>query len=140
MKTILLSIAILFSVSVIAQSKPTKFMVFSKGVNSDGSEITSKEGVANSTHSFYTYAIELESLENVSKFHIELGTDESNPGNKGAWVVPFDINYNSNGIALSQRGNTVYITIGHHENSTIYCTAKVEYLDGSTSANVVFSK
>ena len=140
MRTLLLTLLLGLSIVGFSQAKPVKFQVFANGVNADGSEIMSKEAVESSTHSFYTFAIELSSTDNVTNFHLGLGDSETNAGSIGSWTVPFDVNYNSNGLTMTQRGNVVYITVGHHANSTVYATVKVEYADGSTSANVVYTR
>lgn len=140
MKTLLVALSLGLSILSFAQDKPTKFQVFSSPVNADGSEITSKEAVLNSTFSLYTYAIEMASLENITKFHLSLGTDEANASSIGSWVIPFDTEYTDNGVSLYTRDNVVYINVGHFSNGTIYGTVKVEYVDGSTSANAIYTK
>ena len=140
MKTLILILTLSISSVSFSQSKPTKFQIFSTAVNADGSEITTKEGASTATHSAYTFAVELASVENVTKFHLALGTDEANASSLGSWVVPFDVTYNENGITVSQRGNVVYVAVGHHANSSVYATVKTEYADGATSANVVYTR
>lgn len=142
MKTLVLSVALMISGLAFGQAKPEKMKIFYKPVTQAGELIEDKELALNHTGSFeIRYAIQLATIENVSKIHLTLGNAQGTT-NRGVYDIPFDNEENlPEGVTYKRKENTIHISVGKIDDLTaIYGTASVQYTDGSMSGKVEFIK